>query len=317
MLPGSAFASTEYSWSFTVLEEVGRAPVEGYQVEVILEDERNARRSTLKCSTDVHGRCLLRGLVSGGNIFRKAMGSGTWTLAREGFDPNYKVEFKNTSGTATFTSVLVNVLPDPLNFSVKDAEGLPLPGVDIRYEEGIDRERTTVCTTDANGSCNFIPPRRMRGRYFASKAGHYLATIDGKGASALVLHRRISPAQLEEANARAVIECNKRETCDRVYSTAQLYMAQTTDMKVAFSNDTLTETHNALEPTQTAGRITRAPAGKKGWEVAIQLYCGKPKERASTSLLAVEIEDLTEFRCNRARLAAYENFRSWVEPRAN
>jgi hypothetical protein len=105
-----------------------------------------------------------------------------------------------------------------------------------------------------------------------------------------------------------------KETCDRIYSTAQIYLTRRSDMKVQFSNDTITETHNAVEISQIAGRVTRAPSGKQGWKVGLELNCGKSLD--PRMLVALPTAHKAERECAERRLVAYRGFAAWVTQRA-
>lgn len=304
-----AMADTTYTWIFNVQDESTQKPVDGVVINFTLQDGRSGETRKLSCTTDINGKCSLEGTVTGGGIFSYSRANGTFTIAKEGVRPQFKSSGQQVNDTTRAIAVLVRPAPRQLSFRVVDVEGQPLEGVTISFSDL--QKSLPGCTTDATGAC-VVNPDHDYTVGMATKSGYYAANATGTGDKPTVLQARISDAVLREAASEASVRCSSKEACDRVYATAQIFLSRNVDMKLQFSNDTITETFNPGELRQLGGRVTRAPMGRLAWEVSLALSCGEAKAGSPRQPELDQAENL----CAQRRLSAYRQFRSWVQERA-
>lgn len=300
----SAHGATTYTWIFKVSDAESKLPVDGTQIKFQLEDGRTGYKSEMSCTTNGVGECTLVGEVSGGGFFSYSRANGSFTIAKDGYSSEYKAAGRQLDSTTREVTVLVD-RKQKLAFKVLDTDGKPLEDVQIMAQDkGAEQ---TMCRTDASGACDVTLDGRPQLSFVARKDGFYLA-------HALLSKPTLMYKDLGEtaraAAALAHITCAKKDQCDRIYSTAQIFMARQVDMKTQFSNDTMTETYNPVKHDEVAGRVTRSPAGKHGWDVGIELYCGK-RPTANTLVGKVDV-DAVERECRTRQIAAYNDFKAYV-----
>lgn len=312
-----AHAAATYTWVFTVLEDVTERPMEGATINFELVDGKNGAKSAHTCTSDPAGKCSLSGTVSGGGFLSSAVANATFGVSKEGYEPAFKSADRYVSATTKAVTVIITPLAKPVTFTAVDDSGKPLEGVDVVYNDYIKHtDVKSACTTDTTGSCNYTPPSKTFAEYVGRKTGYFSAVMTGQLTSKqATLHLRLPKSELSSLTAATSLTCKSKAICDRLYSTAQIYMSKSVDMKVQFSNDTITETHNPVGAEQVAGRVTRTPAGKQGWEVSMELYCSKPKDPVVGVAVQAAAEAL-ERACINKQLEGYRGFNSWVQARS-
>lgn len=74
---------------------------------------------------------------------------------------------------------------------------------------------------------------------------------------------------LDSARTNATVSCNNKQSCEKAFSLAKIYVQENSDMKIQLSDDTMVSTYN---PTQygyngvgkvTTEKISRGP-GRRG-----------------------------------------------------
>jgi hypothetical protein len=307
---GTASAATTYTWRFVVTEEATKSPVEGMAVDFTLTDGSNSRQTALKCVTDAAGVCTLSGAVSGGGFFSYSRADGNFKVTKEGYLTTYKAQGRQLGDTTREVTVQVTPRHDS-EFTLVAENGMPIDGATISIVEG--SKVLNTCTTDAAGSCSIALERELTTSAVASKPGFYKQLLPVKGAKR-TLSADLRP-QVVAAEFQARVACTRKDECDRTYSAAQIYMARIVDMKGQFSNETITETFNPTKEDEMGGRVTRAPArGSSGWEVTLEVYCGKSK--AATTLIEEAFADSDDQKCRQRQLSAYEPYRDFVMARS-
>ena len=109
--------------------------------------------------------------------------------------------------------------------------------------------------------------------------------------------RRI--AEIQKAKNDAFFECSDKLACDKVFSLTQIYLNQTSDMKIQLATDTIVETYNP-EEGKLGLKAIRIPSRGTSARVLITATC---KEESSYSIE----------RCYLSQMRAYQGFRPFVE----
>ena len=107
-------------------------------------------------------------------------------------------------------------------------------------------------------------------------------------------------AELLDAEKSAIVFCPDKPTCDKAFSLTQIYLNQTSDMKIQVATDTIVETYNPTEDGKLGLKAIRVPG--KGTSAAITLTATCKDERGQY----VEV-------CRLGKILAYKGFRPFVE----
>lgn len=112
--------------------------------------------------------------------------------------------------------------------------------------------------------------------------------------------RRLKIAALLEAESKAVIACQDKAACDKVFSLTQIYINQTADQKIQLATDTIVETYNPAGEGKMGLRAVRIPG--KGTSATIRLTANCKSE--ASALVNP---------CVQRKTNAYSGFRPFIE----
>jgi hypothetical protein len=105
------------------------------------------------------------------------------------------------------------------------------------------------------------------------------------------------------ARAEANYTCADKAMCGKVFSLAQIYLAQSSDQKIQVVTDTIVQTYNPTEPGNIGMTIMKAPGKGTKEVVEITASCKDSERELMASI------------CRRMRTKIYAGFRPFIEAR--
>lgn len=111
---------------------------------------------------------------------------------------------------------------------------------------------------------------------------------------------RMQAEELLRAERSAFVLCLNKAACDKAFSLTQIYINQTSDMKIQLATDAIVETHNPTEDGKLALKAIRIPGKGSSALITLVATCRNEKGFHSES-------------CRLGKLSAYLGFPSFVD----
>lgn len=109
---------------------------------------------------------------------------------------------------------------------------------------------------------------------------------------------------LDRAMADAVVTCSDRPSCDKAFALAKLYVQESSNMKVQFSDETTVFTYNPTKYCYVGLRATRVPGAGQSSTIRLSANCKGFDD------------GFDGFRdCAHRMEMIYRGFRPYIEPR--
>jgi hypothetical protein len=124
-------------------------------------------------------------------------------------------------------------------------------------------------------------------------------------AAAAQAERKAAAMELEaeaQAAASANVACMEKSTCSKVFSLAQIYLADNADQKIQVVTDTIIQTYNPTEVGMIGATIVKMPQRGDSALVSMSLSCKVTDNYPEAQSL-----------CRTRRTAIYKGFRPFIE----
>ncbi len=127
-------------------------------------------------------------------------------------------------------------------------------------------------------------------------------------------------SDLASAMTNATIACGNKQSCDKAFSLAKVYVQENSDMKIQFSDDTVVSTYNATRWGDVALRATKIPGAGESSTIQLVASCLGPRGDVALREDHYYGIDKTDqhhvlSQCARRMAPIYRGFRPYIEPK--
>ncbi|MDK2125715.1 hypothetical protein [Parachitinimonas caeni] len=310
----AAEATVNLNWTIFTKESLSGQAISDASVYFRFIDKRTQKITDKTCATDKNGQCTFETLAAGGMI------------RSPNFDIQYKAEKSGYSKRFTYKSEdlktenpKVYITMNPLRkFETPvfvDASSNSIVGAKVsfstRYNDRIESERVT-CTTTQDGKCTLAFDGELF-TGFVSAPGYYAESVTMASPPEIIsLKKIITDLDLSRMESEVAVECTGKESCERAFSLAQIYLLKVSSQKLQIATDTIVETYNPSLPNTIGGRVYKEPIKGDKWRIAIQSYCSEPIEKKKEDVEAIVDRDRDARACAERRVKIYQDFKRSV-----
>jgi hypothetical protein len=78
---------------------------------------------------------------------------------------------------------------------------------------------------------------------------------------------------LDSARTNATVSCNNKQSCEKAFSLAKIYVQENADMKIQLSDDTMVSTYNPTQYGYVALRATKIPGAGDSSTIQLVASC--------------------------------------------